>query len=149
MSLIIGARRHLEWGHDKYIMEMIHSHPTQVIKHSSYVCLFSCCHPLCSYVPCTKFDFMVFCLSYCRLFLVEWLEICQRSMLFLGFVITSYFKIPYYPLMFAPYQLISFFFQIRLRDYGVLDFDAGDARRQPLVDTTWKQLTPNQQHHEL
>jgi nuclear pore complex protein Nup93 len=27
-----------------------------------------------------------------------------------------------------------------LRDYGVLDFDAGDARRQPPVDTTWQQV---------
>ena len=32
MSLIIGARRHLEWGHEKYIMEMIQSHPAQVIE---------------------------------------------------------------------------------------------------------------------
>lgn len=31
--------------------------------------------------------------------------------------------------------------QIRLRDYGVLDFDAGDTRRQPPVDTTWQQVT--------
>ena len=30
--------------------------------------------------------------------------------------------------------------KIRLRDYGVLDFDAGDARRQPPVDTTWQQV---------
>lgn len=30
--------------------------------------------------------------------------------------------------------------QIRLRDYGVLDFDAVDARRQPPVDTTWQQV---------
>ena len=30
--------------------------------------------------------------------------------------------------------------QIRLRDYGVLDFDAGDTRRQPPVDTTWQQV---------
>lgn len=30
--------------------------------------------------------------------------------------------------------------QIRLRDYGVLDFDAGDARRQPPIDTTWQQV---------
>ncbi|KAL7617424.1 hypothetical protein Lser_V15G03799 [Lactuca serriola] len=85
MSLIIGARRHLEWGHDKYIMEMIHSHPAQAA---------------------------------------------------LGGVVGNLPK-------------IHAFLRIRLRDYGVLDFDAGDARRQPLVDTTWKQLTPNQQHHEL
>ncbi|KAL7607533.1 hypothetical protein Lser_V15G19583 [Lactuca serriola] len=85
MSLIIGARRHLEWGHDKYIMEMIHSHPAQAA---------------------------------------------------LGGMVGNLPK-------------IHAFLRIRLRDYGVLDFDAGDARRQPLVDTTWKQLTPNQQHHEL
>lgn len=30
MSLVIGARRHLEWGHEKYVMDMIHSHPAQV-----------------------------------------------------------------------------------------------------------------------
>lgn len=30
--------------------------------------------------------------------------------------------------------------QIRLRDYGVLDFDADDVRRQPPVDTTWQQV---------
>ena len=42
-------------------------------------------------------------------------------------IITSFF------LLFLPWQ-------IRLRDYGVLDFDAGDARRQPPVDTTWQQV---------
>lgn len=30
MSLVIGARRHLEWGHEKYIMDTIQSHPAQV-----------------------------------------------------------------------------------------------------------------------
>lgn len=30
--------------------------------------------------------------------------------------------------------------KVRLRDYGVLDFDAGDARRQPPIDTTWQQV---------
>lgn len=30
---------------------------------------------------------------------------------------------------------------MRLRDYGVLDFDAGDARRQPPIDTTWQQVS--------
>ena len=34
MSLIIGARRHLEWGHEKYIMDTIQSHPAQVSDHS-------------------------------------------------------------------------------------------------------------------
>ncbi|KAL7586629.1 nuclear pore complex protein NUP93A [Lactuca sativa] len=76
MSLIIGARRHLEWGHDKYIMEMIHSHPAQAA---------------------------------------------------LGGVVGNLPK-------------IHAFLRIRLRDYGVLDFDAGDARRQPPVDTTWQQI---------
>lgn len=33
-----------------------------------------------------------------------------------------------------------FVLQMRLRDYGVLDFDAGDARRQPPIDTTWQQV---------
>ncbi|KAG4950299.1 hypothetical protein JHK82_043652 [Glycine max] len=37
-------------------------------------------------------------------------------------------------------QRIRAFLWIRLRDYGVLDFDAGNARRLPLVDTTWQQL---------
>lgn len=31
MALVIGARRHLEWGHEKYIMDTIQSHPAQVI----------------------------------------------------------------------------------------------------------------------
>lgn len=31
MSLVIGARRHLEWGHEKYIMDTIQSHPAQVM----------------------------------------------------------------------------------------------------------------------
>jgi hypothetical protein len=30
MSLVIGARRHLEWGHEKYIMDTIQSHATLV-----------------------------------------------------------------------------------------------------------------------
>lgn len=30
MSLVIGARRHLEWGHEKYILETINSHPALV-----------------------------------------------------------------------------------------------------------------------
>ncbi|RWW05819.1 hypothetical protein GW17_00030884 [Ensete ventricosum] len=30
MSLVIGARRHLEWGHEKYILDMIKAHPSQV-----------------------------------------------------------------------------------------------------------------------
>ncbi|XP_024967118.1 nuclear pore complex protein NUP93A isoform X1 [Cynara cardunculus var. scolymus] len=76
MLLIIGARRHLEWGHEKYIVEMIQSHPAQAA---------------------------------------------------LGGVVGNL-------------QRIHAFLRIRLRDYGVLDFDAGDARRQPPVDTTWQQI---------
>ena len=30
ISLVIGARRHLEWGHEKYIIETINSHPALV-----------------------------------------------------------------------------------------------------------------------
>lgn len=36
--------------------------------------------------------------------------------------------------------ILSLSVQIRLRDYGVLDFDAGDARRHPPVETTWQQV---------
>ncbi|KAL6273018.1 hypothetical protein ACE6H2_023710 [Prunus campanulata] len=76
MSLVIGARRHLEWGHEKYIMDTIQSHPAQAA---------------------------------------------------LGGVVENL-------------QRIRAFLRIRLRDYGVLDFDAGDARGQPPVDTTWQQI---------
>ncbi|KAK6151314.1 hypothetical protein DH2020_013949 [Rehmannia glutinosa] len=37
-------------------------------------------------------------------------------------------------------QRIRAFLRMRLRDYGVLDFDASDVRRQPPVDTTWQQI---------
>ncbi|PON32442.1 Nucleoporin interacting component [Trema orientale] len=76
MSLIIGARHHLERGHEKYIMDTIQSHPAQAA---------------------------------------------------LGGVVGNM-------------QRIRAFLRIRLRDYGVLDFDAGDTRRQPPVDTTWQQI---------
>ncbi|CBI29807.3 hypothetical protein VitviT2T_013028 [Vitis vinifera] len=76
MSLVIGARRHLEWGHEKYMIDTIQSHPAQAA---------------------------------------------------LGGVVGNL-------------QRIHAFLRIRLRDYGVLDFDAGDARRQPPVDTTWQQI---------
>ncbi|XP_050382539.1 nuclear pore complex protein NUP93A-like [Argentina anserina] len=76
MSLVIGARRHLEWGHEKYIMDTIQSHPAQAA---------------------------------------------------LGGVVGNL-------------QRVRAFLRIRLRDYGVLDFDAIDARRQPPVDTTWQQI---------
>ncbi|KAM5558706.1 nuclear pore complex protein NUP93A-like [Rosa sericea] len=76
ISLVIGARRHLEWGHEKYIMDTIQSHPAQAA---------------------------------------------------LGGVVGNL-------------QRIRAFLRIRLRDYGVLDFDAVDSRRQPPVDTTWQQI---------
>ncbi|KAM6568270.1 hypothetical protein CsatB_016255 [Cannabis sativa] len=76
ISLIIGARRHLERGHEKYVMDTIQSHPAQAA---------------------------------------------------LGGVVGNM-------------QRIRAFLRIRLRDYGVLDFDAGDSRRQPPVDTTWQQI---------
>ncbi|XP_042502634.1 nuclear pore complex protein NUP93A-like [Macadamia integrifolia] len=76
MSLVIGARRHLEWGHEKYIMDTIQSHPAQAA---------------------------------------------------LGGGVGNL-------------QRIRAFLRVRLRDYGVLDFDASDARRQPPVDTTWQQI---------
>ncbi|KAK2406591.1 nuclear pore complex protein NUP93A [Trifolium repens] len=76
MSLIIGARRHLEWGHEKYITDTIQNHPAQAS---------------------------------------------------LGGGVGNL-------------QRIRAFLRIRLRDYGVLDFDAGDAWRQPPVDTTWQQI---------
>ncbi|KAK6941793.1 Nucleoporin interacting component Nup93/Nic96, partial [Dillenia turbinata] len=76
MSLIIGARRHLEWGHEKYIIDTIQSHPAQAA---------------------------------------------------LGGAVGNL-------------QRIRAFLRIRLRDYGVLDFDAADTHRQPPIDTTWQQI---------
>ncbi|GFP83866.1 nuclear pore complex protein nup93a [Phtheirospermum japonicum] len=76
MSLVMGARRHLEWGHEKYVMDMIHSHPAQAA---------------------------------------------------LGGAVGNL-------------QRIRAFLRMRLRDYGVLDFDASDVRRQPPIDTTWQQI---------
>lgn len=37
-------------------------------------------------------------------------------------------------------QLIRAFLRVRLRDYGVLDFDVQHLGRQPPVDTTWHQI---------
>ncbi|XP_024441812.2 nuclear pore complex protein NUP93A isoform X2 [Populus trichocarpa] len=76
MSLVIGARRHLEWGHEKYIMDTIQNHPAKAA---------------------------------------------------LGGAVGNL-------------QRVHAFLRIRLRDYGVLDFDAGDTHRQPPVDTTWQQI---------
>ncbi|CAH8268925.1 unnamed protein product [Arabidopsis lyrata] len=76
MALVIGARRHLECGHEKHIMDTIQSHPTQAALGGSV----------------------------------------------------------------GNMQRIRAFLRIRLRDYGILDFDSGDARRQPPVDTTWQQI---------
>ncbi|KAK8690313.1 hypothetical protein V6N13_089007 [Hibiscus sabdariffa] len=76
MSLVIGARRHLEWGHEKYIMDTLQSHPAQAV---------------------------------------------------LGGAVGNLHR-------------VRAFLRIRLRDYGILDFDAGDAQRQPPFDTTWQQI---------
>ncbi|KAM0924208.1 hypothetical protein ACQ4PT_005029 [Festuca glaucescens] len=76
MSLVIGARRHLEWGHEKYIIETINSQPALAALGGSVGNL----------------------------------------------------------------QKICAFLRVRLRDHGVLDFDATDLRRQPPVDTTWQQI---------
>ncbi|KAB5524190.1 hypothetical protein DKX38_021939 [Salix brachista] len=76
LSLAIGARHHLEWGHEKYIMDTIQNHPAQAA---------------------------------------------------LGGAVGNL-------------QRVRAFLRIRLRDYGVLDFDAGDTHRQPPVDTTWQQI---------
>ncbi|VFQ71729.1 unnamed protein product [Cuscuta campestris] len=76
ISLVMGARRHLEYGHEKYILDTIQSHPVQAA---------------------------------------------------LGGAVGNL-------------QRIHAFLRIRLRDYGVLDFDATDAFRQPPVDTTWQQI---------
>lgn len=76
MSLTLGARHHLEWGHGKYVMDMIQNYPAQAA---------------------------------------------------LGGAVGNL-------------QRIRAFLRIRLRDYGVLDFDADDFRRQPPIDTTWQQI---------
>ncbi|XP_010427605.1 PREDICTED: nuclear pore complex protein NUP93B [Camelina sativa] len=76
MALVIGARRHLECGHGKHIMDTIQSHHTQAALGGSVGNL----------------------------------------------------------------QRIRAFLRIRLRDYGLLDFDSGDAHRQPPFDTTWQQI---------
>lgn len=75
MSLVNGARRHLEWGHSKHVIETIQNHPVQAALGGSVGNL----------------------------------------------------------------QRVRAFLRIRLRDHGVLDFDAVDARRQPPLDTTWQQ----------
>ncbi|KAG6477730.1 hypothetical protein ZIOFF_061161 [Zingiber officinale] len=76
MILITGARHHLEWGHEKYILDTIKAHPAQAA---------------------------------------------------LGGAVGNLEK-------------IQAFLRVRLRDHGVLDFDAGDKSRQPPVDTTWQQI---------
>ncbi|XP_019186763.1 PREDICTED: nuclear pore complex protein NUP93A-like [Ipomoea nil] len=76
ISLVMGARHHLELGHEKFLVDTIQSHPAQAA---------------------------------------------------LGGAVGNL-------------QRIHAFLRIRLRDYGVLDFDATDAFRQPPVDTTWQQI---------
>ncbi|CAN1787526.1 Nuclear pore complex protein NUP93A [Linum perenne] len=76
MLLVIGARHHLERGHEKYMMDTIQSHPAQAS---------------------------------------------------LGGAVGSM-------------QKVRAFLRIRLRDYGLLDFDSDNSHRQPPVDTTWQQI---------
>ncbi|KAH7429847.1 hypothetical protein KP509_09G068400 [Ceratopteris richardii] len=76
MQLILGARVHLEEGHEKYIRDTVQSHPAQAALGGSTGNL----------------------------------------------------------------QLIRAFLRVRLRDHGVLDFDAQHLGRQPPLDTTWHQL---------
>lgn len=76
MDLIVGARRHLEGGHERYVLDTIQSHPAQAALGGSTGNL----------------------------------------------------------------QLIRAFLRVRLRDHGVLDFDAQDFRRQPPYNTTWHQI---------
>lgn len=76
MAMISGARRHLEAGHEKYILDTIQNHAAQAALGGSTGNL----------------------------------------------------------------QRVRAFLRVRLRDYGVLDFDAQDGRRQPPVDTTWQQI---------
>lgn len=52
MSLVIGARHHLEWGHEKYVMDMIHSHPAQVNCFNVFNMFFSAR----KWLPCPQFD---------------------------------------------------------------------------------------------
>eukprot|EP00249_Psilotum_nudum_P024016 c29060_g1_i1 orf=572-3217(-) len=76
MAMVIGARHHLETGHEKYILDTIQSHPVQAVLGGSTGNL----------------------------------------------------------------NRVRAFLRVRLRDHGVLDFDAQDARMQPPMDTTWHQI---------
>jgi len=40
-AMLAGARRHLEAGHEKYILDTIHNHPSQVSSHLWY-CEYLC-----------------------------------------------------------------------------------------------------------
>ncbi|KAJ7570302.1 hypothetical protein O6H91_01G114000 [Diphasiastrum complanatum] len=76
MAMVIGARQHLEVGHEKYMLDIIQSHPAQAALGGSTGNL----------------------------------------------------------------QRVRAFLRVRLRDYGILDFDATEMHRQPPMDTTWHQI---------
>ncbi|EFJ19806.1 hypothetical protein SELMODRAFT_177656 [Selaginella moellendorffii] len=76
MKMVFGARRHLEAGHEKYMLDTIQSHAAQAALGGSTGNL----------------------------------------------------------------QRVRAFLRVRLRDYGLLDFDATDTHRQPPIDTTWYQI---------
>lgn len=42
ISLVMGARHHLELGHEKFMMDTIQSHPAQVINHGLVVLYVLC-----------------------------------------------------------------------------------------------------------
>ncbi|KAF3554825.1 hypothetical protein F2Q69_00017824 [Brassica cretica] len=117
MSLAIGARRHLERGHEKHIMDTIQSHPTQVFISVSFFILF-----LLDYNSCyMSVDDSVGNQS----------DMCLASLILFQAALGG---------SVGNLQRIRAFLRIRLREYGILDFDSPDARRQPPVDTTWQQI---------
>lgn len=68
MSLVIGARHHLEWGHEKYILETINSHPALVSISVLFLLItfFTSLFPYGSRVRClishVKFAVMIWCI---------------------------------------------------------------------------------------
>ena len=80
MSLIIGARRHLERGHEKYIMDTIQSHPAQVyFKVPSYQFI----------APCSSLMFcgIDFCLGLLMMFECNFIDQSFYSSLLMFIII--------------------------------------------------------------